>query len=59
MRRNKIKIVISTDLLSRGIDIAEIDFIINYDMPQNIETYFHRVGNFHFLKFKRKNREIW
>ncbi len=33
MRRNKIKIVISTDLLSRGIDVADIDLVINYDMP--------------------------
>jgi superfamily II DNA/RNA helicase len=44
MRRDKVKIVISTDLLSRGIDIQEIDLIINFDFPREIETYYHRIG---------------
>jgi len=39
-----LKIVVATDLASRGIDVKDIDLIINYDMPQNIESYIHRIG---------------
>lgn len=44
VRRNKVNVIISTDLLCRGIDIQEIDLVINYDMPSEIATYFHRIG---------------
>jgi ATP-dependent RNA helicase DeaD len=37
-------IIVATDLASRGIDIADIECIINYDMPQDPLTYFHRIG---------------
>ncbi|MCD4768728.1 MAG: DEAD/DEAH box helicase, partial [Bacteroidales bacterium] len=33
-----------TDVLSRGIDIKDINLIINYDVPQDAEDYVHRVG---------------
>ena len=41
---SKVNILVATDLLSRGIDIMDIDFVINYDIPKKIETYFHRIG---------------
>lgn len=44
LKRKKVNIIISTDLLSRGIDISSIDLVINFDAPNNIETYFHRIG---------------
>jgi len=44
LKRIKINIIISTDLLSRGIDVQEIDLVVNYDLPYNLETYHHRVG---------------
>ncbi|KAL4496205.1 hypothetical protein ABPG72_012942 [Tetrahymena utriculariae] len=44
IRRNKTQIIISTDLLSRGIDITTIDLVINYDVPSSVETYYHRIG---------------
>lgn len=34
----------ATDILSRGIDIEDIDLIINYDVPHDAEDYIHRVG---------------
>jgi ATP-dependent RNA helicase DeaD len=37
-------IIVATDLAARGIDITNIDCIINYDMPQEPLTYFHRIG---------------
>mmetsp|Transcript_10167 Transcript_10167/g.15899 ORF Transcript_10167/g.15899 Transcript_10167/m.15899 type:complete len:160 (+) Transcript_10167:729-1208(+) len=38
------KVLISTDLASRGLDIPGIELIINYDLPVNVKTYLHRVG---------------
>ena len=38
------KILIATDIVSRGIDIDDIDLIINYDIPAEAEDYVHRVG---------------
>ena len=38
------KILIATDISARGIDIPDIDFVINYDLPESSETYIHRVG---------------
>jgi len=39
-----IKVLIATDIASRGIDIDEISHVINYDMPDVPETYIHRIG---------------
>lgn len=36
--------MITTNLMARGIDIAEINLVINYDMPRDANTYLHRVG---------------
>ena len=36
--------LIATDLASRGIDVADISHIINYDIPEDPEVYVHRVG---------------
>uniref|UniRef100_A0A1B6CUG5 RNA helicase n=1 Tax=Clastoptera arizonana TaxID=38151 RepID=A0A1B6CUG5_9HEMI len=38
------RILVSTDLVARGIDIENIDLVINYDLPFDISTYFHRMG---------------
>ena len=38
------RVLISTDLLSRGIDIQQVSLVINYDIPKNIESYIHRIG---------------
>lgn len=37
-------ILIATDVASRGLDIDNVEFIINYDMPQDSDTYVHRLG---------------
>ena len=36
--------LVATDVASRGLHIDEIQFVINYDMPQQVEDYVHRVG---------------
>lgn len=43
-RAGSIRILLSTDLLSRGIDIQQLSLVINYDLPKEKETYIHRIG---------------
>ena len=43
-RHGKARILISTDLLSRGIDIQQLSVVINYDFPRQKDTYIHRIG---------------
>lgn len=43
-RARQISILVATDVLSRGIDIKDINLIINYDVPGDAEDYVHRVG---------------
>lgn len=43
-KENNIKVLITTDLNSRGIDIPNVDYVINYDLPEQTENYVHRVG---------------
>ena len=40
----KNKILITTDILSRGIDIKDIELVINYEVPKDVEDYIHRIG---------------
>ena len=43
-KSGKLSILIATDVTARGIDIPNIDFVINYDLPELPENYVHRVG---------------
>jgi ATP-dependent RNA helicase RhlE len=43
-RKGDVKILIATDVSARGIDIANVDFVVNYDLPDQAENYVHRVG---------------
>lgn len=43
-RSRQIRILVATDVLSRGIDIKDINLVINYDAPSDAEDYVHRVG---------------
>lgn len=43
-KTKQIRIIVATDVLSRGIDIKDISLVINYDVPSNAEDYVHRVG---------------
>jgi len=44
LKRNKIRVLVATDIAARGIDIAELDYVVNYDVPLISEDYVHRVG---------------
>ena len=55
-RNGDCRVLISTDLLSRGIDIQQVSVVINYDLPNNIESYIHRIGR--SGRFGRKGTAI-
>jgi ATP-dependent RNA helicase RhlE len=38
------KVIVATDIAARGIDIANLELVINYDLPDVAETYVHRIG---------------
>jgi len=43
-RKNKTAVLIATDIAARGIDIPDIEIVINYDLPNVPESYVHRIG---------------
>lgn len=43
-KKDKLRYLISTDVTSRGFDVQGINLIINYDMPNELSTYIHRIG---------------
>ncbi len=44
LKKNQLDIVVATDVAARGIDVARISHVINYDIPFDSETYVHRIG---------------
>ena len=43
-KNGKTRILLSTDLLARGIDVQQLNLVINFDLPKSKETYIHRIG---------------
>ncbi len=43
-RHNKKQILVATDVVARGVDIDHVEWVINFDLPQDIEYYTHRIG---------------
>jgi len=43
-RENRVSILVATDVAARGLDIADITHVINYDEPNNYQEYIHRIG---------------
>ncbi|PSR80601.1 P-loop containing nucleoside triphosphate hydrolase protein [Coniella lustricola] len=49
---HKLRILVASDLVARGIDLADLDHVVNYDLPTSVASYVHRVG-----RTARANRE--
>jgi len=43
-KAGQVPFLIATDVAARGIDIPNINYVLNYDLPDNIDDYIHRVG---------------
>jgi ATP-dependent RNA helicase RhlE len=43
-KSGKTRVIVATDIAARGIDIANLEMVINYDLPDVAETYVHRIG---------------
>ncbi|MBP0022233.1 MAG: DEAD/DEAH box helicase [Cyanobacteria bacterium SBLK] len=43
-RNGQVKLVVATDIAARGLDVEDLSHVINYDLPDNSETYIHRIG---------------
>lgn len=44
LRQGKFKILVATDVAARGLDVPAISHVINFDLPDNVEDYVHRIG---------------
>jgi len=55
-RSGSSRVLISTDLLARGIDVQQVSLVINFDLPPNMENYLHRIGR--SGRFGRKGAAI-
>ncbi len=43
-REGKVRVLVGTDIAARGLDIEQLDYVVNYDMPSVCEDYVHRIG---------------
>ncbi len=43
-KTGKVKILIATDITARGVDIPDVEYVVNYDLPDKSENYVHRIG---------------
>ena len=43
-RTGNSRVLIATDVIARGIDIQQVEIVINFDIPRETETYIHRIG---------------
>jgi len=55
-RNGVTRVLVTTDLLARGIDVYQVSLVINYEMPKEKETYIHRIGR--SGRFGRKGNAI-
>jgi ATP-independent RNA helicase DbpA len=44
LRNRSIRVLVATDVAARGIDVADLDLVVNYDLPLKADTYVHRIG---------------
>ena len=62
-KTGRYRVLVATDIAARGIDVTNIELVLNYDLPEKIEDYVHRIGrtaragiNGHAISFARPNQ---
>lgn len=43
-KKGRYKVIVATNILARGLDFVDVDYVFNFDLPMNIEDYIHRIG---------------
>lgn len=43
-KKGDIRVLVATDVAARGIDVADVSHVINYQLPMTMDTYIHRIG---------------
>jgi ATP-dependent RNA helicase DeaD len=44
LKKGSIKVLVATDVAARGLDVDRIELVVNYEVPNNLDTYIHRIG---------------
>src|SRR5205085_4541857 len=44
LRAGQVEIVVATDVAARGLDVERVTHVVNYDIPNDVESYVHRIG---------------
>jgi ATP-dependent RNA helicase DDX5/DBP2 len=44
-KRGQVPVMIATDVAARGVDVKNVAAVVNYDFPQSVEDYVHRIGD--------------
>ena len=57
-RRDSTSVLVATDVAARGLDIKDLDCVVNYDFPMNIEDYVHRIGMLGDFQTKKKPHSL-
>ena len=52
------RVLISTDVWARGLDVPQVSLVINYDLPNNRELYIHRIGRWFLIFYFNSLQEI-
>lgn len=58
LRDKSVKVVVATDVAARGIDVDDINLVVNCDLPQNIDSYIHRIGRTGRQSAKGQNKGV-